>query len=89
MSCFCPCPILGKGLYRRLCLCCKKNAMATTFLKDQNTRKWMMQVLIVLLMFSLAAWVAWLFYNYHVNHKHKEMTTQTATIHSTFLKHQL
>ena len=47
--------------------------MPTTFLKEPSTRKWIMQVFIVLLLFGLMAWVAWLYYDYQLDQMHKEM----------------
>jgi uncharacterized membrane protein YdbT with pleckstrin-like domain len=49
--------------------------MPTTSLKDSSTRKWIMQVLVVLLLFGLLAWVAWLFYDYEL----KQMNQKTGS----------
>jgi ABC-type amino acid transport system permease subunit len=40
--------------------------MRSSFLKDSSTRKWIMQVLVVLLLFGLMAWLAWLYYDYEL-----------------------
>ena len=54
--------------------------MPTTFLKDATTRKWVMQVLIVLLLFGLMAWVAWLYYDYELK-QIKKLGSQLTIIH--------
>ena len=53
--------------------------MSISFLKDSGTRKWLMQVLIVLLLFALMAWVAWLYYDYELKQLNKKMGSELIT----------
>lgn len=57
--------------------------MATTLLKEPNSRKWIMQVLVVLLFFGLMAWVAWLFYDYEIKRMNQKTGWQP-TINTFF-----
>jgi uncharacterized membrane protein YdbT with pleckstrin-like domain len=65
-------------------LCYKKMAMATSLLKDSGTRKWIMQVLVVLLLFGLLAWVAWLCYDYELRLNKKTNNQLTINSFSSF-----
>jgi hypothetical protein len=63
--------------------------MSISFLKDSGTRKWLMQVLIVLLFFALMAWVAWLYYDYELRQTRKKGSHFSTNQISPFLNNKL
>jgi hypothetical protein len=63
--------------------------MSISFLKDSGTRKWLMQVLIVLLFFALMAWVAWLYYDYELRQTRKQGSHFSTNQITPFLNNKL